>query len=187
MHSACCFLCISYMPLYYADIGPDRTSVTSYTRHSRVGRAGPTNVLLAACSLAHHWACCRLQRVYRLGRSCFATRVLPWSHTGCSGRSVHCGVRASDATARQIVGSLSQARLRAKETDIKQRLHTYAAYSVGCAIVWAGILALVRLRGDEAKAKTIYLVCYGWWLGWISASIARLVYPPPRARRKPRP
>jgi hypothetical protein len=27
------------------------------------------------------------------------------------------------------------------------------------------------------------LLFFGWWLGWLSASIARVVYPPPKSRR----
>ncbi|MBV9416450.1 MAG: hypothetical protein JO363_15820 [Solirubrobacterales bacterium] len=59
----------------------------------------------------------------------------------------------------------------------KQR-NTYATYSIGCAGVWGVILLLGRRRLDSATWNTLRLVCSGWWLGWTSATIARVSYPP---------
>ena len=65
---------------------------------------------------------------------------------------------------------------------MRRRYGTYTAYSVGCAIVWAVILTVVSTTGDEASRHTFLLVCGGWAIGWLSATIARGVYPPPKRR-----
>ena len=56
---------------------------------------------------------------------------------------------------------------------------SYEAYSFGCVLVWLIILAIAA-GADESKRRTIQLTCAGWWLGWLLATIARQVYPPPR-------
>lgn len=58
------------------------------------------------------------------------------------------------------------------------RLNSYTAYSIGCASVWGIILLLARRRSDPQTRNTLRLVCSGWWMGWMSATIARIVYPP---------
>lgn len=62
---------------------------------------------------------------------------------------------------------------------------TYTAYGIGCAVVWLVILAVTAGAVDQGKQRTIRLTCAGWWLGWLSATIAREVYPPPRRWRSP--
>ena len=64
---------------------------------------------------------------------------------------------------------------------MRPRLNTYAGYSVGCAGVWAAILAIGRRRLDPETRNMLRLVCSGWWMGWMSATIARIGYPPPKA------
>jgi hypothetical protein len=64
--------------------------------------------------------------------------------------------------------------------SLRTRLDTYTAYGIGCAAVWAAILIATQLRTDSQTRNTIRLMCAGWWLGWISASIACVVYPPPK-------
>jgi threonine/homoserine/homoserine lactone efflux protein len=64
-----------------------------------------------------------------------------------------------------------------------RRRGSYTAYSVGCAIVWAVILAAVSALADSETTHTYVLVFGGWWIGWLSATIARAVYPPPKTRR----
>jgi hypothetical protein len=66
---------------------------------------------------------------------------------------------------------------------IRKNLRTYTAYSVGCAVVWAVILAVVWAEAGEIKRHTIALVFGGWVIGWLSATIARVVYPPPKSRK----
>ena len=42
------------------------------------------------------------------------------------------------------------------------------------------ILLLARRRLDSQSWNMLRLVCGGWWLGWTSATIARIAYPPPK-------
>jgi hypothetical protein len=63
---------------------------------------------------------------------------------------------------------------------MRRRFHTYTAYSIGCAIVWAVILAGVSSAADSATRHKFVLVFGGWVIGWLSATIARAVYPPPK-------
>ncbi len=58
--------------------------------------------------------------------------------------------------------------------------NSYTTYSVGCAGVWGAILVLGRRRLDSQTWSTLRLVCGGWWMGWTSATIARIGYPPPK-------
>ncbi len=60
------------------------------------------------------------------------------------------------------------------------RFNSYTAYSIGCAGVWSAILLLARRRLDPQTRNTLQLVCSGWWMGWTSATIARIGYPPPQ-------
>jgi hypothetical protein len=57
---------------------------------------------------------------------------------------------------------------------------TYTGYSIGCAGVWGVILLLGRRRLDRDSWSTLRMVCGGWWMGWTSATIARIGYPPPK-------
>ena len=58
--------------------------------------------------------------------------------------------------------------------------NTYTGYSIGCAIVWAVILAAVSLAADYPTRHKFMMVFAGWVIGWLSATIARAVYPPPK-------
>jgi hypothetical protein len=54
---------------------------------------------------------------------------------------------------------------------------SYRAYSVGLFVAWGIALTLIWwLKGDvalEAASK----VCMGFFLGWVSTTIARNIYP----------
>jgi hypothetical protein len=63
---------------------------------------------------------------------------------------------------------------------MSRRFSTYTSYSIACAIVWAVILAGVSSVADGATRHTFLLVFGGWVIGWLSATIARAVYPPPK-------
>jgi hypothetical protein len=63
---------------------------------------------------------------------------------------------------------------------VSTRRDTYTAYSIGCAGVWGVILLLAQRRLDSQNRDTLRLVCGGWWMGWTSATIARIGYPPPK-------
>lgn len=64
-------------------------------------------------------------------------------------------------------------------SPMRTQRNTYTTYSIGCAGVWGVILLLARRRLDSQTQNTLRLVCSGWWLGWTSATIARIGYPPP--------
>jgi len=60
------------------------------------------------------------------------------------------------------------------------RFRNYWSYSVGLAIAWAVALILIlTIRGSES-AQTTLLVFFGFCIGWVSTTIARYVYPPPK-------
>jgi hypothetical protein len=56
----------------------------------------------------------------------------------------------------------------------------YRGYAIGSSVAWAVIWILV---GTLASARAVHAFAYvflGWGIGWISATIARAVYPAPR-------
>jgi hypothetical protein len=59
------------------------------------------------------------------------------------------------------------------------RSRNFWTYSAGLAIVWAIILLLLAIRGSE-RLQTFLLVFGGYCIGWVSTTIARYVYPPPK-------
>lgn len=63
---------------------------------------------------------------------------------------------------------------------MKLRRKSYTGYSIGCAVVWAILWAVVAPTANESTREKIQTVAIGWVLGWLSATIARYVYPPPR-------
>jgi hypothetical protein len=69
---------------------------------------------------------------------------------------------------------------QSRPTRIRTGLNTYAGYSIGCAGVWAVILAVAQGRLDPQTRNTLRLACSGWWMGWTSATIARVSFPPPK-------
>jgi hypothetical protein len=73
--------------------------------------------------------------------------------------------------------------LRCDNREMRLRLNTYTAYSIGCAVVWALILAIAAAAGKKDTFHTLLVTFAGWVLGWTSATIARYVYPSPRGRR----
>jgi hypothetical protein len=64
---------------------------------------------------------------------------------------------------------------------VEEQSGTYVRYSVGCAGVWALILAAGARTLDPEEWDRLRLTCAGWWMGWTSATIARVVYPPPKS------
>lgn len=64
-----------------------------------------------------------------------------------------------------------------------ERLKTYTAYSVGCAVAWALVWFIVATIDPHKTVDNVRLVFLGWVIGWTSATVARAVYPPPRQRR----
>ena len=60
------------------------------------------------------------------------------------------------------------------------RFRNYWAYSAGLAIAWAVALFLVRVFGGRKKAQNSLFAMYGFCICWVSETIARYVYPPPK-------
>jgi hypothetical protein len=83
--------------------------------------------------------------------------------------------------ARSVLQSLPNIAVQVtieRVRDMRRRFYGYTAYSIGCAIVWAVILAVVSSATDSATRHKLMLVFGGWVIGWLSATIARTVYPP---------
>jgi len=55
----------------------------------------------------------------------------------------------------------------------------YWVYSIGIAIVWIVVLTLID-RADPQPAQGVVLIFLGFCISWVSTTIARYVYPPPR-------
>ena len=67
---------------------------------------------------------------------------------------------------------------------MNRRFHTYTAYSVGAALVWAVTLIIVTATTTPNTRTKFLLVGSGWAIGWLSATIARAVYPPPKTHSR---
>jgi hypothetical protein len=60
------------------------------------------------------------------------------------------------------------------------RYRNYWIYSTGLAIAWVLVLLLALLIHGSEGMQTYLLVFYGFVIGWVSTTIARYVYPPPK-------
>jgi uncharacterized membrane protein YjjB (DUF3815 family) len=60
------------------------------------------------------------------------------------------------------------------------RMRSYTAYSIAVGIVWAVLLLLVSALGSASTRHNFFVVFGGFVIGWLSATIARYVYPPPK-------
>jgi hypothetical protein len=61
-------------------------------------------------------------------------------------------------------------------------LNSYSAYSIGCGIAWTGVWAIALAIDPKHTVDVLGWVFLGWMIGWTSATIARVVYPPPKKR-----
>ena len=68
--------------------------------------------------------------------------------------------------------------------QVVNRYRTYKTYSIVAFIVWGVILAAVAMGSTSHKTHTFLLVFGGWAIGWLSATIARSVYPHPGAKSR---
>jgi hypothetical protein len=59
-------------------------------------------------------------------------------------------------------------------------VRNYWIYSIGLAIVWAVVLTLTLTIPGTQGAQRVLLVFGGYCIGWVSTTIARYVYPPPK-------
>lgn len=55
----------------------------------------------------------------------------------------------------------------------------YWVYSAGLAVVWAALLIAIAIA-RASRLDTFLLVFGGFAIAWVSGTIARYVYPPPR-------
>jgi hypothetical protein len=60
------------------------------------------------------------------------------------------------------------------------KYRNYWVYSVGCFVVWGVLLSVVLVNGKSPIRHDVPLVFAGWTIAWVSTTIARFVYPPPK-------
>lgn len=56
---------------------------------------------------------------------------------------------------------------------------SYMVYAIGCAIAWAILLSVLSATETSHRMEFVWCIFGGWIIGWVSATIARFVYPPP--------
>lgn len=62
-----------------------------------------------------------------------------------------------------------------------RKYRNYWAYSIACFLVWGVILAVRALAfGGSSTTHDVVFVFAGWCIAWVSGTIARWVYPPPK-------
>lgn len=61
-----------------------------------------------------------------------------------------------------------------------RRFRNYWIYSTGLAIAWAVVLLLSLLIRGKQGMQPILFTFFGFCICWVSATIARYVYPPPK-------
>jgi hypothetical protein len=89
----------------------------------------------------------------------------------------------NDKLPRRARMSLLRSALAQRIRQLRKFSGTYVGYSIACAILWAIILTTVWIRAGDATWHTFTVFAGGWAIGWLSASIGRVVYPPPKTRR----
>lgn len=60
------------------------------------------------------------------------------------------------------------------------RYRNYWVYSIGCFAAWAIVLAVTAATKTSHFTDNILMVFGGWVIAWVSGTIARFVYPPPK-------
>jgi len=66
------------------------------------------------------------------------------------------------------------------------RFRNYWYYSIGLAVAWSVVLTLVLTIRGPAGVQPFLLIFGGYCIGWVSTTIARFVYPPPKRWRSRR-
>lgn len=69
-----------------------------------------------------------------------------------------------------------------RDHRMRGRLNSYLGYSVGCAVAWGLVWVIVEIVDPRKTVDHLTWVFLGWLIGWTSATIARVVYPPPQRR-----
>jgi hypothetical protein len=57
----------------------------------------------------------------------------------------------------------------------------YLGFSVACAAAWAVVWILLVTLASTKTVHSVSFVFLGWLIGWLTATIARFVYPAPRS------
>jgi hypothetical protein len=75
---------------------------------------------------------------------------------------------------------------RQSKEQVMKKYRNYWTYSIGCFVVWGVILAVrAAAFGGTSTTHDVLFVFAGWCIGWISTTIARSVYPPPKRWLQP--
>ena len=61
-------------------------------------------------------------------------------------------------------------------------LNTYTAYSIGFFATWAVLLAICSATVSGKNLGYIFAIFLGTAIGWTSATLARIAFPPPKKR-----
>lgn len=94
---------------------------------------------------------------------------------------MHAGPDHVSTTLATPYGTAEDVLTRARTSDWKAVMRrSWWMYSIGLAVAWAITLVLVRAVRGKPDAEQTLLVCGGYFLGWVSATIARYIYPPPK-------
>jgi hypothetical protein len=118
-----------------------------------------------------------------------ARRVLRWYPAGWRRRyggeliAMLDDTHRGDELPRQVRLSLIRAGLTERIRLSRKYSRTYLGYSIACALVWGVILSAVWTQAGDDTRHTFAVFFGGWAIGWLSASIGRLLYPPPSPRR----
>jgi hypothetical protein len=67
------------------------------------------------------------------------------------------------------------------------RRNTYTAYSIWSFVAWAILWVILANTLTKGKLGYVLLCFIGWVIGWASATLARILYPPPKHTFLPRP
>ncbi len=59
------------------------------------------------------------------------------------------------------------------------RHRSFWVYSTGLVVVW-GVLLIIVFNLKSPASSTVLLIFGGFCIGWVSTTIARYVYPPPK-------
>ena len=62
-------------------------------------------------------------------------------------------------------------------------LNTYTAYGIGFWTAWAVALAICAATVSSKTMGYIFAIFFGSVIGWTSATLARVAYPPPKKRQ----
>ena len=66
-------------------------------------------------------------------------------------------------------------------------MNTYTAYSIGFFAAMAVLLAICAATVSSKTLGYIFAIFFGSVIGWTSATLARVTYPPPKKRQTARP